>query len=235
MSKAPRSSQTASPPKVPAHATIFWTQMKFVITGGLGVLAAVVARFIPLTEHHHLLIGWDVGAIAYLIWVWRFFLTLDENDIRARAPEHDEKAGVLLLIVLALIAVSLGGIGEALFAAKHFTPQDKAISAGLVALTLALGWLMLQSVFAAHYAHRHYVETARNKAAGFGFPGEPPTTYLDFFYLAFSVGATFQVSDTSVGSSRLRKLVTAHAAAAYVYNTAILAVGINLLAGFVTS
>ncbi len=220
---------------IPARHTVLWAQLKIAITGSLGVLAAVIARFIPVTEHHALLIGWDVGAIAYLIWVWRFFLTLDESDIRARAPEHDEKAGVLLLIVLALIAVSLGGIGDALFAAKHFSPQDKAISAGLVAMTLALGWLMLQSVFTAHYAHRHFVEAGRNKSFGFGFPGEPPTTYLDFFYLAFSVGATFQVSDTSVGSSRLRKLVTAHAAAAYVYNTAILAVGINLLAGFVTS
>ena len=147
---------------------------------------------------------------------------------------HDEKSGVLLLIVLALIAFSLGGIAEAMFAAKTFTPQDKVVSAGLVALTLALGWMMLQSVFAAHYAHRHYVETGRNKNAGIGFPGEPPTSYLDFFYLAFSVGATFQVSDNSIGSTRLRKLVTAHAAAAYIYNTAILAVGINLLAGFVT-
>ncbi|MBN9319681.1 MAG: DUF1345 domain-containing protein [Caulobacterales bacterium] len=214
--------------------SLLWAHLKIVITGAIGVVAAVIAHGFPATEHHHLLIGWDVGAIGYLIWVWRIFLTLDEGDIRARAAEHDEKSGVLLLLVLALIAVSLAGIVEALFAAKTFTPQDKVVSAGLVALTLALGWLMLQSVFTAHYAHRHYVETARNKNAGIGFPGEPPTSYLDFFYLAFSVGATFQVSDNSIGSTRLRKLVTAHAAAAYIYNTAILAVGINLLAGFVT-
>jgi uncharacterized membrane protein len=220
---------------VPAPHTVLWAHLKIAITGSLGILAAIIARFIPVTEHHHLLIGWDVGAVAYLIWLWRVFLGADERDIRARSPELDERAGVLLMIVLVLIAVSLAGIGDALFAARHFTPQDKTISAGLVALTLMLGWLMLQSVFTAHYAHRHFVETGRNKDFGFGFPGERPTTYLDFFYLAFSVGATFQVSDTSVGSSRLRKLVTAHAAAAYIYNTAILAVGINLLAGFVTS
>ena len=78
---------------------------------------------------------------------------------------------------------------------------------------------------------RHFAITGQSEDAGFGFPGEPPTSYLDFAYLAFTIGATFQVSDNTVGSTKLRNLVTAHALAAYLYNTAILAVGISLLAG----
>ena len=110
---------------------------------------------------------------------------------------------------------------------------DRALVTGLVAVTLALGWALMHSVFVPHYAHRHFALTARRKDAGIGFPGEPPTSYLDFAYVAFTVGATFQVSDNTVGSTPLRNLVTAHGLSAYVYNTAILAVGINLLAGAV--
>lgn len=208
--------------------------MRLVGAASLGVASGLAAQLIPPLANHQPLVGWDVGALAYLALVWGGFLRAEEQDIRARAAVHDERAGVLLAIVLALIVASLGGIAAALVAAEKYGAQDRLVSAGLVAVTLALGWMVLQSVFTAHYAHRHFIESARNPKAGFGFPGEPPTSYLDFFYLAFSVGATFQVSDTNVGSTRLRKLVTTHAAAAYVYNTAILAVGINLLAGFAT-
>ena len=106
----------------------------------------------------------------------------------------------------------------------------KALTPILVGVTLATGWLLMHSVFVPHYAHRHFAIVGESKDAGIGFPGEPPTSYLDFAYLAFTIGATFQVSDNTIGSTRLRNLVTAHALAAYVYNTAILAVGISLLA-----
>jgi uncharacterized membrane protein len=94
-----------------------------------------------------------------------------------------------------------------------------------------LSWLVLQSVFVLHYAHRHFGGGAGKD--GIGFPGEPASTYMDFVYLAFSVGATFQVSDNSILTSALRRLVTAHAATAYFYNTAILALGINIIASVV--
>jgi uncharacterized membrane protein len=214
--------------------TLLWAHLRLVAAAVVGAAAIAAAGSIPVLRHHGWLFGWDLGALTYLALVWREFLSADEGDIRTRSALHDEKSGVLMALVLALIVVSLAGIGDALLAAKQFGPRDRLVSAILVAITLTLGWLVLQTVFAAHYAHRHFVESSRKAGAGFGFPGEPPTSYLDFFYVAFSVGATFQVSDTNVGSTRLRKLVTTHAAAAYVYNTAILAVGINLLAGFVT-
>jgi uncharacterized membrane protein len=214
--------------------TLLWAHMRIVVAAVVGAAGVAAASAVPTLGRHAWLLGWDLGALTYLVLVWREFLSAEERDIRTRSALHDEKSGVLMMLVLALIVASLAGITDALVAAKHFGPRDKLVSAALVAVTLALGWLVLQTVFAAHYAHRHFVETARKADNGFGFPGQAPTSYLDFFYVAFSVGATFQVSDTNVGSTRLRKLVTTHAAAAYVYNTAILAVGINLLAGFVT-
>lgn len=196
-----------------------------------GVAGGLAASAIPALERHSLLIGWDVAALTYIALLWVLILTAREKDIRDRAGRQDEKAGAILVIELAVILASLGGIVAALLAPDR---GDKGLVAILVAVTLALGWALMHSVFVPHYAHRHYTLTARNKDAGIGFPGEPPTSYLDFAYVAFTVGATFQVSDNTVGSTPLRNLVTAHGLSAYVYNTAILAVGINLLAGAVS-
>jgi uncharacterized membrane protein len=137
----------------------------------------------------------------------------------------------MLLVVLAAIVASLGAVVDAMIVAKDAAGATKAFIAASAGATLVLSWLVLQSVFVLHYAHRHFGEGASK--GGIQFPGEPPSGYMDFAYLAFSVGATFQVSDNSILTSKLRRLVTAHAATAYFYNTAILALGINIIASLV--
>lgn len=199
-----------------------------------GVAAALSALAVPTLKPHAWLVGWDAGALVYLIGMWSMFLRSDENHIRARAELQDIRAAAVVVVVLASLAFSLGGIFSALYAARGVTGYVKEITMIFVAATLVLGWLVLQTVFVAHYAHRHFAEVRENPEHGIGFPGQQPHSYLDFAYLAFSVGATFQVSDNTIGSTRLRNLVTAHAAAAYIYNTAILAVGISLVAGMLS-
>ena len=179
----------------------------------------------------HLLLGWDSGAIAYLLTTWRLFLKADEAEVRSRAADEDEAAPVLLLIVLAAIAASLGAVVDAMIAARDAASGAQALITVCAGATLVLSWLVLQSVFVLHYAHRHFGDGSEK--GGVQFPGEQPTSYMDFAYLAFSIGATFQVSDNSILTSKLRRLVTAHAAAAYFYNTAILALGINIIASLV--
>ena len=196
---------------------------------GLG--AGWAATGVPLLQGYPLLVGWDAGALLYIATLWWLFLTASEKDIRDRAGRQDEGAGVVLLVVAAAIIASLGGIIMALL---HPDKDHKALTPIVVGVTLVSGWLLMHSVFVPHYAHRHFAIIGESKDAGIGFPGEPPTSYLDFAYLAFTIGATFQVSDNTIRSTKLRNLVTAHALAAYVYNTAILAVGISLLANAVS-
>lgn len=215
----------------PAKATVLSAHWKLLAAIAVGILAGVAASAVPLLSHHEALFGWDIGALVYIAIAWAMILTSREEDMRRRAAEQDEKAGAILMLVLAAILASLGGILAALLAPDR---GDRLVTNLLVGATLALGWLLMHTLFVPHYAHRHFAETARNKDHGFGFPGQQPTSYLDFAYIAFTVGATFQVSDNSVGSTRLRNLVTAHGLSAYVYNTAVLAVGISLLASAVT-
>lgn len=176
------------------------------------------------------LVGWVIGAAVFLGLSWRLFLTADEERVRSRAAQEDEKTPVLMLVILAAVLASLVGIVMAMIEARTGTTFEKGLVAGLAVLTLISSWLVLQTVFVIHYAHRHF-GGAPNEV--FGFSGDPPTSYMDFAYLSFCIGATFQVSDMTVNTTRLRNLITAHAAAAYFFNTAILALGINIIAGLV--
>lgn len=196
-----------------------------------GIAVWMAAKYFGAPRGAHLLLGWDSAALVYLLTTWSLFLKADEAEVRSRAAREDEGVPVLLLIVLAAIVASLGAVVDAMIAARSAPGAARAFIAGCAAATLVLSWLVLQSVFVLHYAHRHF-GNGKSKP-GIQFPGEPPASYMDFAYLAFSVGATFQVSDNSILTARLRKLVTAHAATAYFYNTAILALGINIIASLV--
>jgi uncharacterized membrane protein len=210
---------------------------RLAVAVAIGVLGALAAPLISTPPDDCLLVGWVIGAGAYVALLWRLFLTTKEAEVRARASREDESRVGLLLIVLALIGASLVAIVATLINARHDSAETKIITAALAGVTLILCWAILQSIFVLHYAHRHFGDIDRDGLidGGFTFPGEPASTYMDFVYLSFCIGATFQVSDTTVMTLKLRNLITAHAALAYFYNTAILALGINIIAGLVGS
>lgn len=222
---------TTARSKKPESSTIsrHWRLMAAAVAGVAGWLAA---RHLNAPVSTHILIGWDVCALFYVTTTWHLFLTADEAEVRRRAAQEDEKPSQILLIVLAAILSSLVAVVAAMLHARSAGPDIKAITAACAGVTLVLSWVVLHSVFTLHYAHRHFGDGTGKP--GIMFPGEPASTYLDFVYLAFSIGATFQVSDNNILTTRLRNLVTAQAVCSYFYNTAVLALGINIIAGLVS-
>jgi uncharacterized membrane protein len=210
-----------------------WRHWRLVVAILAGLAALAAARGVPAPVSTHVLIGWDFGALVYIGLLWRLFMTAKGPDVRRRAALEDEGPSLLLVIVLAAILASLGAVTAAMIHARSTSVETRGLTAAFAVLTLILSWTVLQSVFVLHYAHRHFGDGSAT--AGFGFPGEPPTTYRDFIYLAFGIGTTFQVADNEVRTSRLRNLVIAHAVTAYFYNTALLALGINIIAGVVSA
>jgi uncharacterized membrane protein len=198
----------------------------------IGILSFWLLRTWGASLQTAALAGWNLGAIVYLAVIWRLYLTAGETDVRARAARYDEPSVVILALAAAAILASLAGVYFALHAARGSHGEAHDIPVALSAFTLASSWFVVQSLFIGHYAHRHFQAVeARGPGAGFLFPGDPPSSYLDFAYLAICVGATGQVSDPGVQSLRLRNLVTAHAIASFAYNTAVLALGVNILSG----
>jgi uncharacterized membrane protein len=214
----------------------FSFRWRALLGGGVGVAAGFGGHAAGLSPAAAALVGWVLGAIAYLVPTWWMFLRDDEARVRRRAGREDETLWGITSVILAALMASLGAIALALHDghAKSGTHHPLALSL-LAGLTLISGWLVLQSLFTLHYAHRYFGDRDGDGTAdeGIKFPGDPPRTYRDFIYVAICIGATFQVSDFNITHARFRNLVTVHAALAFFFNTMVLAFGINILGSLV--
>ena len=201
-----------------------------------GVLAgwAAANRLLPGS---FLLVGWVAFAAIFVATSVHMFLTTDEATLRRHAALEDENRGILTTLILIAVAASLAVAVLALRDSRFLTSRHIEGGQGwvltLAASTLVLSWLLAQCLFVLHYAHRYFgdADSDGSDDGGIKFPGEPPRTYRDFIYVAVCVGATCQVSDFDITTCRFRGLVTIHALFSFAFNTMILALGINLLAG----
>ena len=187
-----------------------------------------------------LLVGWVTFAAIFLVTTGWMLLTTDEATVRRNARLEDENKGILTTLILAAVAASVAvaflALRESKSLASRHMQHDQGWVLAVSVLTLLLSWLLAQCLFTLHYAHRYFGDSDTDGRAdgGIAFPGDPPRTYRDFIYVAVCVGATCQVSDFDITSSRIRGLVTAHALFSFAFNTMIVAMGINILAGLLS-
>jgi uncharacterized membrane protein len=204
----------------------------------LAVLAGVaVAVFLPhtLSGSIRAAIAADTGAFIYLVLGFRMMATCSSEVVRKRAEKQDDGRVVILGVVLVAIALGFWTIFGVLSEAKQVSGQAKALHTALAAVTILLSWLVTQVVFTFHYAHEFYRpdDTAEKRAGGLEFPKDNSPDYWDFFYFATSIGAASQTSDTAIRTKALRRLVTLHAVISFFFNTAVLALAINIGASLI--
>lgn len=191
-----------------------------------GVAAGIGGKTI-LPEASTLLMGWSCGVAVYLaLAVWTAGHAKFE-DIRKRAEILDEGGGTILILTVGAAVASLGAIVIELAKAKAETHGGTA--AALAAITVVLSWMFIHAVFAFHYAHAYYNGDPAGDCC-LGFPGTDKPVYWDFLYFAFVIGMTAQVADVATKTVSMRKLVLVHGIIAFFFNTAILALGVNLAA-----
>ena len=178
-------------------------------------------------------LAWDLSAAIYLALAFRVMLTCKGQLIRARAARQDDSRVVILIIILLAITASFIAIAGVLTDAK--TASYKFINLGLAAVTILLSWTITQVVFTLHYAHEYYrpSDGTQTFAEGLDFRGDRTPDYWDFFYFATSFGAASQTSDVSILTKPLRRLATLHAIISFFFNTAVLALSINLAASMI--
>ncbi len=138
------------------------------------------------------------------------------------AAYQDDGRFLMLLLTGAGAFASLAAIVAELGLAGRGAPQLI-----LAMVTIALSWATIHSTFALHYAHEYYRD---GKGSGLKFPGDEPPDYWDFVYFAFVIGISAEVSDVSVTSKVIRRTVTAHGIASFLFNTALLALTVNIAA-----
>lgn len=208
---------------------------RVLLAAALGILGLVVARHTGVRPGLSSLIGWNLAAAVFLVTTFQTMWWADEATVRARAAWEDENRAITLAIIISAVVAGLAATVVAMHEAKaagaHMAGADSWAWIFSVS-TLLLGWLTVQTVFALHYAHGYFGDGDADGEAdgGVEFPGQPPTTYQDFIYMAVCIGVSGQVSDFNLTSDRFRRLVTGHALLAFFFNTAVLALGINILA-----
>lgn len=190
----------------------------------VGAIAALVAlRFGPWELVA--LVGWDAAALCYLCVAWSMIATLDgPSTERIATREDDSRAAVDVILLLASVA-SLVGVVAGL---AHDGGTVSSLT--IVALvSVVLSWLTVHSSFTLRYAHLYYIEPV----GGISFGNDQDPDYMDFAYLAFTIGMTFQVSDTEISKRTIRRTITRHALLSYLFGTVIVGVTINVVGSLV--
>ncbi|WP_216839388.1 DUF1345 domain-containing protein [Caulobacter sp. S45] len=199
---------------------------------GVGLLLGVFPH--PWSAYSRGLIGWDSGCIALVASNLIAMAGRSPEEIRRRAAAQDEGKGLILALVLAAAAVSIGAIGIELSLAKSLHGFEKTVRIGLAFLTVALSWFVVQLIFALHYAHEYYSPAADELGGvrgGLAFPADECPDYWDFLHFAIVIGVASQTADIGFTSKTLRRIGTVHGVIAFVFNTVVLALTINLVAG----
>jgi uncharacterized membrane protein len=187
----------------------------------VGVLTALKVPWQVAT-----LSGWNAAAAVFCVWVW---VTVRHKDApttqRIATIEDDSRSSAEVILVAASLA-SLVGVGLNLLKASQYTGTERALITSVAVATVALSWLVVQCVYTLRYAHVFYVE-----GGGIDYHDGRAPDYGDFAYVAFTLGMTYQVSDTDITSKRIRMIALRQGLLSYVLGIAVVAMTINVVAG----
>lgn len=210
---------------VPARVRVFASAV-------IGVVAGIIAA---LVGHPRLafLVGWDVTALVFCGWIWATVFPLDAKTTERLAEREDPGKRQADVLLLGASLASLVAVGVLLVQVGHAKGIAEGIYIGLGVVSVILSWCVVHTRFTLHYAHLYY----SGQNGGVDFSGgaddahaEAPA-FLDFAYLAFTIGMTFQVSDTSLQTRAFRAAALQHALLSYLFGTVIIATTINFVAG----
>ena len=184
-----------------------------------------------------MLVAWNGGTVLYIALNLMTIAGATPSTIRWRASLTDEgRFAILILVVLAALA-TMGAIFVQLQVAKDMQGLAKGLHLALAGLTIVSAWVFIHLTFALHYAHEYFDEgktlpgQKQKWLSGLAFPGTDEPDYWDFLYFSFIIGVASQTADVAITSKSMRRTSLAHSVVAFFFNSAILALTINIAAG----
>ena len=174
-----------------------------------------------------MLIGWHVTAVVLLVWIWAGIGRCDPAATKADATRQDDSRPTTFLLVVAASLASLVGVALALVKAKDESGTMVVWLTAAAIVTVVLSWALVHTIFVLRYAHLYYLAPE----GGVDFPSHEDPDFVDFAYLSFTIGMTFQVSDTDLSARDVRRVALRHALISYLFGAVIVAVTINVIAG----
>jgi uncharacterized membrane protein len=173
------------------------------------------------------LAGWVAAAALYVVWTRCILSGMDAEQTRRWVTREDPTRSVADVVILTASLASLLGVGYVVAAGSKLSGNG-ALEAALVGvLTVGASWFAVHTLFTVHYARLYYSD----EPGGINFHDPNPPRFRDFAYLAYTIGMTFQVSDTEICLTSIRATVLRHALLSYLLGAVVLAVTVNLIAG----
>ena len=198
--------------------------------GAVGTAAGAILAFVAPWQMA-LLGGYLVAAVTYVGAITRVIVGSDGARTRHVSTREDESRTMRGAVVMAAGVASLLGALFALHKAKQDVPELQTLLLTALAIgTVVVSWLAINVDFTLRYAHLYYTDPV----GGIDFNGVDEPDYRDFAYVAFTIGMTYQVSDTNLLTSRFRRVLLLHALLSYLFGVVIIAAVINVSAGFIT-
>jgi uncharacterized membrane protein len=192
------------------------------------VLGVVVALVVGNTAGWRFaLIGWVAAAALYVLWTQRILSGMDAEQTCRWVTREDPTRWVADVVILTASMASLVGVGYVVAAGSKLSGNGSLEAALLGILTVGASWFAVHALFTVHYARLYYSD----EPGGINFHDPNPPRFRDFAYLAYTIGMTFQVSDTEIGSTTIRATILRHALLSYLLGAVVLAVTVNLIAG----
>lgn len=205
---------------------------------GLGLLSFVVSGFLPfdLEASSRAIVCWDLTCLWFIVLTLLHMRLQSQEDLKANVAAQDEGQGMIVTFVLIAAAASLYAVALELSFAKDAHGIAKDLRVALAISTVALSWFMTQLIFALHYAHEYYAPDKTTPEeddviGGLDFPGGEEPDNWDFVHFATVIGVASQTADIAFTNKRMRRIGTVHGIISFSFNTAVLALTINLLAG----
>jgi uncharacterized membrane protein len=180
-------------------------------------------------------VGFDVAAVIFLLWTWLAVGRMDAAQTALHATREDPTRRLTRVIVLAACVASLGGTGVLLVQAASEHGAQRAWVAALGLGSVAVSWFVVHGLFTLHYAELYYggggdpAQPGSGKAGGIDFGLDTPPRYGDFAYVAFTVGMTYQLSDTPLTTHAFRASVLRHALLSYLFGALIIGASVNFV------
>jgi len=176
--------------------------------------------------------GWDVGSLILLGLSWAIIVRADPKETARRAGSEDPGRTTVMAIVVLTAGFSLFAATIAMRHAKILGGDLEPLLVGMCVLAVVASWTVTHTAYTFRYAHLYYRDDDAGPGGGLQFPGDEQPADTDFAYFAFVIGMCFQTSDVTVTNRLVRRDVLVHSILSFLYNTAIVALTLNLVFGF---
>lgn len=222
---------------VPANIPLFErinSFQKLLICIAIAAIVYFLVEIKDIDELSHVMIGWDTFSICMIVMSWITFFITKSKQIREQSKVQDSSRSIIFIIVLISTLASFLAV-LLLIISKKDGNNGAAWKLPIAIAGMLFSWFLIHTIFTLRYAHIYYGDHETKPdthAGGLEFPGDSKPEYLDFAYFSFVLGMTFQVSDVDITSKRFRNLAMLHGLLSFGFNTIMIALTINLIAGF---